>query len=102
VIETPGGEMEIPTIITKEHAQQIKTLMQSAGQQAQVVAEDLKKKFSWWWLVAAGLLALWIFSGNKPRERKPETSNARALDGPKKKAESRKRNVKRSLPSLSI
>jgi hypothetical protein len=110
LVETPGGEIKVPSIMKPEQAEQLKQLMASVGQQAQAVAEDLKSKFKWWWVVAAALGLFLIFGG---REKKPSKNVNITLNGPgrlpkrrakKEKAKSRKHASPggRVLPALSI
>jgi hypothetical protein len=102
VIDTPGGELKIPTIITKAQAEELKTLMQSAGAQASAVATSLKSNLQWW--IIGGLALLWFLSGDGKKE------SVQGLSGPGKnrKAKNRKqktgkRKAKRSvLDSFSI
>lgn len=98
IIATPGGEIKVPSIITKEQAEKIKNLMGTTGEQAKDMYNDLKSKINPWWFVAIGILALVVFSPGRSRTN----VNVNGLAGVQKKSKPKRRPSRGRLATLNI
>lgn len=98
IVNTASGPVSIPTIITKEQAEQVKNLKFVSP----CACEDIpasKKKFPWWWL-AIGAGALILLTGDDQEEVKSGLKGLAGLAGVKTKTTKRKK--KKSYRTLTV
>jgi hypothetical protein len=80
VVKSPGGEIKIPTIISPDQADKIKTLMSATGDKAEDLCQKLRRNFKWWWVLVGMAVIMLLFGGDGKEERQ-----SKSLDGFTKK-----------------
>ena len=98
IVQTPQGDLPVPSVMTKSQAAQVEAAMASAPAEASILKGDTQGTFKWWLVLAAGALSYALF--------KKKTNPVDGLAGapPAKATPKRKprRKSSRRLSTLTI
>lgn len=113
IINTPIGKKQVPTVITKDEAQNILNLLATPAEAIPVTSDTtlpamqaasiLGNKIPWWW-IAVGGAALWMLSSSGESKPMNGVVAEPVLDGPHKAKKKKKHTSSKSkkYPTITL